>query len=257
MSDKGLPWFRLYSDVVDDPKVQRLADKLFRTWINLLCIARKNGGRLRAYADMAFTLRLSESETRARVETLHQAELFDGDTSKPETLEPHNWNGRQFASDNSTERVRKHRRNVSRNVSTNVPETPRETPPDTEQNRTESPDAIASSPQAAEVFDEPRQRKRRIDPDWCLTAEDIAYAFEEHGWPLERIEREAAEFKHWHEESGKKRIDFGRAWQSWVRKSVGFERERGQSRGNGSGAPSVVQAIAEGVARAAAASAHR
>ena len=37
-------WFRMYAEVVDDPKVQRLSPALFRAWVNVLCLAASNGG---------------------------------------------------------------------------------------------------------------------------------------------------------------------------------------------------------------------
>ncbi len=41
-------WFRFYSEVLDDPKVQGLSLGLFKMWINLLCIAARNDGYLPA-----------------------------------------------------------------------------------------------------------------------------------------------------------------------------------------------------------------
>ena len=39
-------WFRLYNDVINDPKVQRLDGETFKAWINILCLASKGGGVL-------------------------------------------------------------------------------------------------------------------------------------------------------------------------------------------------------------------
>jgi hypothetical protein len=35
-------WFRVYDDVVDDPKVQRLEPSLFKALINLWCLTSAN-----------------------------------------------------------------------------------------------------------------------------------------------------------------------------------------------------------------------
>ena len=35
----GLPWFRVYTEIVDDPKMGRLTGGEFRTWIYLLALA--------------------------------------------------------------------------------------------------------------------------------------------------------------------------------------------------------------------------
>lgn len=99
-------WFRVYEEVVNDPKVQRLGDELFKTWINLLCLGSANGGKLPSVEDMAYALRLDEAEMQRRLELLAAAELFE---RRRGVWMPHNWDGRQYKSDCSTERVTKYR----------------------------------------------------------------------------------------------------------------------------------------------------
>lgn len=89
-------WLRLYTSILDDPKVQRLPAELFKAWINLLCLAKENDGDLPSVGDVAFRLRISEAETNNLVEELANRGLLDSDG---ETLKPHNWDGRQFLSD--------------------------------------------------------------------------------------------------------------------------------------------------------------
>jgi hypothetical protein len=45
-STSSLPWLRLYIEVLNDPKVQNLSDRLLRAWLNLLCVAPKYRGVL-------------------------------------------------------------------------------------------------------------------------------------------------------------------------------------------------------------------
>ncbi len=100
-------WFRFYAEVLDDPKVQGLSDKIYRTWIGVLCIARRNGGLLPSMKDVAFLLRISEKEAKARISELIGAGLIDRVGDDRETrLSPHNWEIRQYDSDVSTARVR-------------------------------------------------------------------------------------------------------------------------------------------------------
>ncbi len=106
-------WFRVYDDLLDDPKVQRLSGDLFKTWMNLLCLASKGSGKLPTIADIAFKLRKSECDAKSATEDLILVGLLDilptGD------LVPHNWDNRQFASDSSAERTRAWRaRNAER-----------------------------------------------------------------------------------------------------------------------------------------------
>lgn len=100
-------WFRFYDEALDDPKVQRLSPHLFRAWVNLLCLASKAEGVLPSIADIAFRLRMSENDARAAVDDLILAELLD--IGPDGRLCPHNWSGRQCASDTSKERTRKWR----------------------------------------------------------------------------------------------------------------------------------------------------
>lgn len=131
-----MEWFRFYSEVVRDPKVQRLAPPMFKHWINVLCLASDNEprGQVPPAEDVAFHLRLPLVRAIHMLEDLANYGLLDDDDG---VLTAHGWNARQYKSDNVTERVRKHRRNVS------------VTPPDTEaeqrQNRTET-EAEADAP---------------------------------------------------------------------------------------------------------------
>jgi hypothetical protein len=44
-----MKWLRLYSDVVSDPKVQRLPGEKFKAWVNLLCVASQHDGICRQW----------------------------------------------------------------------------------------------------------------------------------------------------------------------------------------------------------------
>lgn len=100
-------WFRFYTEVVHDPKVQLLPDKTFKEWINVLCIAGDNGGILPDDKSIAFTMHMTTASARQMLIRLKDAGLLDlGEDGK---MRPHNWGERQFQSDVSTERVRRFR----------------------------------------------------------------------------------------------------------------------------------------------------
>jgi hypothetical protein len=126
------PWFRFYDEVVDDPKVQRLPDRLFKAWINVMCIANKSShskGILPPVQDIAFRLHISEAKTETIITELIKAGLIECAGS---VLSCHNWTGRQFQSDVSTDRVKRFRnakRNVSETQSGNAPDQIRPDPP--------------------------------------------------------------------------------------------------------------------------------
>lgn len=110
--DFSVKWFRLYSKMLRNYKVQSLEGRLFRGWINLLCVASANDGSLPNLAQVAFELRISEAEAAELIERLVEAELFD--RTECGALTPHRWNEHQHRSGSSTERVRKHREKQNR-----------------------------------------------------------------------------------------------------------------------------------------------
>lgn len=99
------PWFKLYNEILDDPKVQRLEPALFKTWVNLLALACRHDGRLPDMPKIAFILRMGDEEAQTAVAALIDAELID---VNEQCLTMHNWEHRQ-RSDTSTERVRRYR----------------------------------------------------------------------------------------------------------------------------------------------------
>lgn len=154
-----MKWLRLYTEVLNDPKVQLLHPKAFKGWVNLLCMA--NEGTPRGRIDPAiipYTLRIDQETADKMVAHFLERGLLEKEDDK---LVPHGWDTRQFASDNVTERTREHRRNVSRNVpgnssgntrgntSSNTKGTAKRTPPDTDtdtdsETETEHPQTPAS-----------------------------------------------------------------------------------------------------------------
>ena len=101
-------WFRFYAEAVYDPKVQRLPAAMFRQWVNLLCLASLNEGTLPDSEGIGFALHLSQKATENLLCELIDRQLLDSDGI---TVTPHNWEGRQYKSDDVTSRVRNWRRN--------------------------------------------------------------------------------------------------------------------------------------------------
>jgi hypothetical protein len=125
-----MEWFKFYERVVHTPKVQKLPGELFKTWINLLCVANQGDGLLPPIPDLAFTLRLTEEETATRLAYLQNAKLIDANGS---LCEMHDWKTYQALSDKSTARVRKHReeQRKSRSTPSETTETVSNVPPET------------------------------------------------------------------------------------------------------------------------------
>jgi hypothetical protein len=141
-------WWRAYDDALNDPKVQGLEPDLFKAWFNVLCIASKYDetlhgtlpGTFHETADVAFHLRISVSDARFILEKLRARGLLD--EAKNGAPIPHNWNGRQYKSDTSTDRVKRFRKRFG-NVSV--------TPPDTEQRQSTETDTDIKKVPAADA----------------------------------------------------------------------------------------------------------
>jgi hypothetical protein len=115
-------WFRFYDDAINDPKILKLPDASRWHWTALLCIASKHDGFLPSTEDVALMMRVKTSAAAAIIATMKAAGLLDLVDGR---YAPHNWSGRQYKSDSSAERVKRHR-DKQRNVTITV------------QNRTES-----------------------------------------------------------------------------------------------------------------------
>ena len=67
---------RINIQELDDPALQRLSPDLFKTWFNVLCAAGRCGGKLPPAGDLAFKLRLEESESCRRLAQLDKLGLL-------------------------------------------------------------------------------------------------------------------------------------------------------------------------------------
>jgi hypothetical protein len=134
-------WFRFYDDAINNPKLLRLSDELYRAWSVLLCVASKNGGTLPPIEDIALTLRLKPAKVAEWITTLVKGGLLD---ETQVGFAPHNWNARQFKSDGSTERVKRFR-DKQRNVSSAVSETGPEADSEQIQSRADARAVVTSS----------------------------------------------------------------------------------------------------------------
>lgn len=140
-----MSWWRAYDESVDDPKLQRMPGELFKAWYNIMCLTSRHGGKLPHIADIAFSLRKPSSQVEKIIADLRERGLVDETDG---TLHPHNWNGRQFKSDVSTDRVkefRKRKGNDPPTVSGNVSSTVSGTPPEQSRAESEQKDAATAA----------------------------------------------------------------------------------------------------------------
>ncbi len=124
-------WFRFYNDTFTNPKVLSLSDREFRLWVRLLSVASVNDGLIPPLTALKRLLNARLDHLSTGVNGLVSLGLIDivggGYT-------PHNWRKFQYKSDNSTQRVKKHR-GASGNVSVTPPDTDTDTEPFTYQEK--------------------------------------------------------------------------------------------------------------------------
>lgn len=226
-------WFRLYESMLDDPKVQRLPDGLFKAWVNMLCLACRNDGWLPPKEDIAFALRKSERDIERIITDLDTAGLLDWNTEH-DRYRPHNWDTRQYKSDVSNERVKRHRER-QRNVTSNGNETPSEsetdTETDTEEEKGESAQARSPTPKpnAEEPTTDDAKPKRghRLPDDWQASpalddfARDLGLNPPDV-WPKF--------IDHWRAAAGAnaRKLDWDAAARNWCRREAGQHANRPQ-----------------------------
>ena len=122
MAQNGLPWFRLYSEILDDKKIKRICRvtpcskaEVIGVWVCILSLANDSCKRGSLMMSEKVAYDLDDIEEITGVHQSKLAELMnlfvdlDMLTEGGNGYEVTNWNGRQFKSDNSTERVREHR----------------------------------------------------------------------------------------------------------------------------------------------------
>lgn len=244
-------WFRFYDEALDDPKVQRLSHESFHVWVNLLCVASRNSGHIpEDMTDLAFSMRMQPARLDSQIRTLIAAGLIDRDDG----LRPHNWDGRQYESDSSAERMRRHRqRKRDGEVTSHVTVgDDRSDVPDTEQNRTEQSRTDINSALSAPMETTPdgkSKRGTRLAANWEPDIEDRAFA-EQLGLDADA---QAAEFRdYWCGVPGAKgcKLDWSATWRNRCRDVAAKRRQLAGGSGrmvHRQGPSSLVAAVREAI----------
>jgi len=122
-----MDWFRCYSEFATDAKVQIMPEHMQRRLIMLFCLRCSNALATLHETELCFALRISEQELQETKELFIKKDFID------DAWNILSWDRRQYISDTSTERSRRHREKKRSNMQRpcNVAATP------PEQNRTE------------------------------------------------------------------------------------------------------------------------
>lgn len=162
-------WFRLYNEIIDDPKIAKLSDFSFSAFIKLMafCSDRDNAGVISdSLQDVCWRLRMRPEKLRIAISDLEKAEIIKREDGRLVLI---NWEKRQFKSDDIKQRVRRFRgaprnvtRNVTRNVSCNALDTDTDTDTETEEDK--SVCAAHAPEQVTNEKDSQKKRKQFAPP---------------------------------------------------------------------------------------------
>ncbi len=112
-----MDWFRMYHDARSDKKLQSLSDSEFRIWFNLLCFASEQSGKQRGSIpkDNLYLLavEVAQGNESILVQTIDKLVALEILADKKIRYEFLHWKTRQFISDSSSERVKKHRQSLA------------------------------------------------------------------------------------------------------------------------------------------------
>jgi hypothetical protein len=169
-----MKWFRFWDDALDNPKIQKLPARIFKNWVNMLCLASKNKdrGTLPPVSQIAFRLRLSITKTQTMIDQLIDKSLIELHQNGCYSI--HEWNQYQFQTDDAYSRVLKKRKDLQQNETfqkqkRNVSKPFHETAPDTDTDTDTEQNHIQSvAPQPAEL-----KTKKNKDDAYELWADEF------------------------------------------------------------------------------------
>jgi hypothetical protein len=101
-----MQWFRVHSNLLNNPKFQNLSESLRARLLNIWCLANEGDGLLPDVAAIAWRFRLTEKETRSTIADLKAAGFLD---ETDDGLAPHDWNEHQFKQGSAAERIKRYR----------------------------------------------------------------------------------------------------------------------------------------------------
>ena len=130
-----MKWFRLYDEILDDPKMMELSAKEFQTWIMLLCLANRETTGKRGEIPRSFTVISRQIHCEIRVISRILKRFIDLGIliENGESIKIVNWDKRQFKSDDVLQRVKRYR-----NVTVTAPDTDTDTDTDKEKKNTQA-----------------------------------------------------------------------------------------------------------------------
>lgn len=205
-----MDWCRLYSEMLNDPKVGTLSDAQFRTWIELLMVAtaaEDDGNTKLTEASIDWALRRNASVT---LHELLQRELVALNDRGEIVINA--WGDRQKKSDSSASRVAKFREKQRLSSADEEVTLQKRSGNGLEKSREEKSRELSGTSSSV-------ARASRLPKDWYPSAEEATFCRTER--PDLNVQQVANEFRdYWTARPGKDgtKLDWTATWRNWVRR---------------------------------------
>lgn len=237
-------WYRAYEGTVTDAKLGEVAmvancsrSVAIATWHAILesCATKNDGGKFDATPRRIAVILIEPVPVIESIFIeLSTLGMISGDVATA-------WASRQFESDSSTERSRKHRQHKRNDEATlqqrdGSKEQRRATPPETEtEAEKKESEAIAS---AREPKPDRKKAKTRIAEDAQPTAKDVATSAE-YGLSEAVFRTEWRKFRAHHVAAGSLMANWSAAWEKWCGNMSAYQPRAGPPGVNGSHSPTL------------------
>lgn len=214
-----MDWFRMYGEMMDDPKIGTLSDSAFRTWVELLCCACKaedEGNTQLTEETLNWALRRNVTEP---FQQLFQRGLVTVNDAKEIVIAK--WSDRQKKSDSSAPRVRRCREKAKLG---NTSEPCNVTETDVKRYGNALEKSREEKKREEKKEEKSSARATRLPADWEPDAGQIAFCQTERP-DLVPFDVGCRFRDYWIGKAGKDgaKLDWSATWRNWVR------NERAQS----------------------------
>lgn len=218
------PWFRFYTEAFRDFKILRLSPQERWVWVAVLGAAREScdPGRLlvspgepMTVDELARYADVPRDQVWTALEKMKRHGMV-GFGEEDGLIVVLNWDLRQYESDSSTERARKHR---SMQQDCNVAATFDATSPETE---TEAETETEGGGARSETSSKPRG-KTAIPSPYVISEANLAWV--KATYPTLDLHLETQKLVAWAKANDRRYANWDQAWRNWMHKAA--ERERG------------------------------
>lgn len=246
MAPPKRPWFRIYTEALQDRKLRRLPPAQRWVWIAVLslsCQSPRRGRLLLAEGEPATIDDVADEAAVPKAQARQAMAAFERlgmvATDEDAWIVP-KWDKRQWESDNSTERVQRHRNGQRNNDETlhregmersasRAPTTESESESEAEGGSTRAGQGEREGEQRSDTSrGKPRSdRATRIPDGWTPAAEEQLQT-EAQAADVD-LHRELERFRdYWQAQGGQRgrRVDWQATWRNWLRKAIDDKPQR-------------------------------